>query len=96
MPTCGELFVPNVFSPNGDGNNDELCVYGTLCIVKDYLFVIYDRWGEKVFETTDKKACWDGTYKGKPLNNATFVYYIKGTKYDDSVIERKGNITLIK
>lgn len=93
---CGELFVPNVFSPNGDNNNDELCVYGTLCIVKDYLFVIYDRWGEKVFETTDKSACWDGTYKGKPLNNATFVYYIKGTKYDDSVIERKGNITLIK
>lgn len=71
---CGELFVPNIFSPNGDGNNDELCVYGTLCIVKDYLFVIYDRWGEKVFETTDKKACWDGTYKGKQLNNATFVY----------------------
>lgn len=93
---CGELFVPNVFSPNDDNNNDKLCVYGTLCIVKDYVFVIYDRWGEKVFETTDKTACWDGTYKGKPLNNATFVYYIKGTKYDDTVIEKKGNITLLK
>ncbi|GAB4449527.1 MAG: hypothetical protein OHK0036_06650 [Bacteroidia bacterium] len=93
---CGDLFVPNIFSPNGDNNNDELCVYGTLCIVKDYLFVIYDRWGEKVFETTDKNACWDGTYKGKLLNNATFVYYIKGIKYDNTTIDKKGNITLVR
>jgi len=93
---CGELFVPNIFSPNSDGNNDELCVYGTLCIVKEYLFAIYDRWGEKVFETTDKNTCWDGTYKGKNLNNATFVYYLKGIKYDNTTIEKRGNITIIK
>ncbi|HPQ07616.1 MAG TPA: gliding motility-associated C-terminal domain-containing protein [Bacteroidia bacterium] len=93
---CGDLFVPNIFSPNGDNNNDELCVYGTKCIVKDYLLVIYDRWGEKVFETTDKNACWDGTYKGKELNGATFVYYIKGTKYDNTLIEKKGNVTLVR
>ncbi len=93
---CGDLFIPNVFSPNDDGNNDKLCVYGTRCIVQDFLFVIYDRWGEKVFESTDKNECWDGMYRGQKLNQATFVYYIKGTKYDGSTIDKKGNITLIK
>ena len=93
---CGELFVPNIFSPNDDNVNDELCVYGTHCIEKDYLFVIYDRWGEKVFETNDKNKCWDGKYNGKLMNNATFVYYLKGIKYDGSGIEKRGNINLIK
>ncbi|HXC05157.1 MAG TPA: gliding motility-associated C-terminal domain-containing protein, partial [Bacteroidia bacterium] len=50
---CGEIYVPNFFSPNGDGKNDFECVYGYCIQTLD--FAIYDRWGEKVFETTDPK-----------------------------------------
>ncbi|GAB4205263.1 MAG: hypothetical protein Fur0023_13890 [Bacteroidia bacterium] len=92
---CPELFVPNVFSPNNDGVNDQLKVYGTKC-VKEFLMVIYDRWGEKVFETTDVNATWDGTYKGKDMSGATFVYYIKGLYKDDKPIDLKGNFTIVK
>lgn len=92
---CPELFVPNVFSPNNDGNNDVLKVYGTKC-VKEFLMVIYDRWGEKVFETTDVNASWDGKYNGTDMSGATFVYYIKGLYKDNQPIDLKGNITIVK
>ncbi|OFY85709.1 MAG: hypothetical protein A3F72_12220 [Bacteroidetes bacterium RIFCSPLOWO2_12_FULL_35_15] len=90
---CGTLFVPLAFSPNGDNENDVLSVYGD-CIT--YLeFVIFDRWGEKVFETSDQTISWDGTYKGKKLDTAVFVYYLKATVKGES-INKHGNITLTK
>jgi gliding motility-associated-like protein len=92
---CPEIFVPNVFSPNGDGNNDELVIYGTKC-VKEFKLVIFDRWGEKVFETDDINAKWNGSYNGKDMNGATFVYYIKGLYKDDRPIDLKGNITIVR
>ena len=90
---CGELFVPNVFSPNGDGNNDELKVYGN-CIV-DFEFVVFDRWGQKVFEITDPAITWDGRFNGKMMDAAVFVYYLKGTVKGIDV-SKHGNITLVK
>ncbi len=90
----GELFVPNGFSPNGDGQNDILYVRG-LGITSIY-WVIYDRWGEKVFETTDPKQGWDGTYKGKALDPAVFVYYYKATCITGDEVKRKGNVAIIK
>jgi gliding motility-associated-like protein len=90
---CGEIFIPNAFSPNKDGQNELECVYGK-CI-KSLEFIIYDRWGEKVFETTNPKECWDGTYKGKPLNTSVFVYYMKATLINGKEITKQGNISLI-
>ncbi len=90
---CGELFVPNVFSPNGDGANDELKVYGN-CIT-NFEFVIFDRWGQKVFEITDPAISWDGRFNGKMMDAAVFVYYLKGTVKGVDV-SKHGNITLIK
>lgn len=93
---CGEIFVPNIFSPNGDAHNDELQVYGTLC-VDDFHWAIYDRWGELVFETTDPNQKWDGTYKGKMLDPAVFVYrlsYMEITTGEAK--EAHGNVTLVK
>jgi gliding motility-associated-like protein len=92
---CPELFVPNVFSPNGDTKNDKLCIKGTRC-VKEFQIVIFNRWGEKVYESTDKDACWDGTYNGKDMSGATFVYYIKGLTLKNELIDKKGNITIVK
>ncbi len=91
---CGEVFVPNYFSPNGDGENDKLCIFGS-CI-QSFTITIYDRWGERVFETSDRKECWDGVYKGQAMNTAVFVYYLKATLLTGEVISQKGNISLVR
>jgi gliding motility-associated-like protein len=92
---CPDIFIPSAFSPNGDGINDQECLYGQDCIQSIY-FAIYDRWGEKIFETTDKKHCWDGTFNGQRMDDAVFVYYIRATLTSGSAFTKKGNITLIR
>ena len=89
---CGEVFVPTGFSPNADGSNDLECVYGN-CI-KTIYWAIYDRWGEKVFETTDKEACWDGIYKGQLLNSGVFVYKLEVQQFDGKQVLKNGSITI--
>ncbi len=93
---CGppNVFVPNAFTPNNDSENDLMLVRGNHIEIMN--FAIYDRWGEKVFETTNQKSGWDGTWKGKPLDPAVFVYYLTMTCKDRSTYFEKGNITLIK
>ena len=91
---CGELFVPNAFSPNADGENDVLKVYGG-CI-KDLQFSIYDRWGEKVFETSDPNIGWDGKYRNEVMNTAVFVYRLEVTLLTGETISKKGNVSLIR
>lgn len=87
-------FVPNIFSPNGDGQNDELFVRGQGIVYLN--FIIYDRWGAKIFETTDISKGWDGKYNNSELNSGSFVYYLKALLKNDKIIEDKGTITLIK
>lgn len=91
---CGEMYVPNAFTPNGDGHNDVLYVRG-ICL-QSLTFMIFDRWGEKVFETADQSVGWDGSYKGQDLNAAVFVYRLEGKTYDGKGFSSKGNITLIR
>jgi gliding motility-associated-like protein len=91
---CGDVFVPSAFSPNNDGENDLVCAYGN-CL-ESFVFVIYNRWGEKVFESSDKNTCWDGTWKGKELNSAVFVYILEGTLITNEKVTLKGNISLIR
>ncbi|MFL5753166.1 MAG: gliding motility-associated C-terminal domain-containing protein [Bacteroidia bacterium] len=93
---CGEVFVPNAFSPNNDGVNDVLHVR-TNCF-NQMLFKIYNRWGEVVFQSEDPTIGWDGTYNGKPMDTGVFVYYIEGNLKDKerTLISQKGNITLVR
>ncbi len=88
------VFVPNVFSPNGDGQNDFLFVYGK-CIQHMDL-IIFDRWGNKVFETTDQDKGWDGTFMGKAMNADDYVYYLNVSTYDNESIKKKGDINLLR
>ncbi len=88
------FFIPDAFSPNGDGNNDKLFVRGNN--IQELYFAVYDRWGEKVFETTDKNNGWDGTYKGNQLSGAVFVYYCKGKYTDGLEFKQKGDVTLVR
>jgi gliding motility-associated-like protein len=86
--------VPSAFTPLASTNNI-LFVKGKLSI-KSLNFVIYNRYGQKVFESTDVDRGWDGTHKGKELNPGVFVYYVKATFKDGNTGELKGNVTLIK
>lgn len=89
-----EIFVPSAFSPNADQQNDILFIRGNT-IEKIYL-VIYDRWGEKIFETTNSTFGWDGTYEGKLLPPDVYVYYVEATCFNKAEFRKKGNITLIR
>jgi gliding motility-associated-like protein len=92
---CGDVFVPNIFSPNNDGRNDEIIPFNN-CI--EYLeFRIYDRWGNLVFESIDKnKASWDGTFQNKPASEGIYYYFLKVKLFDKRVLNQKGSITLIR
>ena len=93
--TSTNIFVPTAFSPNASGTNDQQCVQGAQCL-SSMIFAIYDRWGNKVFESTDPKACWDGNHKGQPLDPAVFVYHLSATMINGESFERQGNITLMR
>lgn len=88
------VFVPQIFSPNGDGSNDILYVRGRK--IKELKFIVYNRWGEKVFETTDKNIGWDGTHRGKDAQSSVYVYYVDAEIEDYGRLEQKGNITLVR
>jgi len=89
-----DVFVPNSFSPNGDGRNDYLFIRGNN--LYGVRFTVYDRWGEKVFETTQQTTGWDGTYKGKDLNPGVFSYVYTINFDDGSTISKTGSVTLIR
>ncbi len=93
---CGEpfIFVPNAFSPNGDNENDVLFVRGQL--IEGMLFRVFDRWGEMVFESTDRTIGWDGTFRGKQLDPDVYDYYLKAVCIDGAESIIKGNITLMR
>ncbi|PLW91338.1 gliding motility-associated C-terminal domain-containing protein, partial [Mucilaginibacter sp.] len=88
------IFIPNAFTPNGDGNNDVLYVYGTN--IKSITFAVYDQWGEQQFRTTNKTAGWDGTYKGHAQPVGVYVYYADVTLNSGQVVRKKGTVTLIR
>ena len=94
IETDGCIYIPNIFSPNMDAQNDEFCLYGS-CL-KSGTFTIYNRWGEKVFETTDMKQCWDGTYKGVPVGSDVFFYKLNGVLVTGEVVEESGNIEVVR
>ena len=94
--SADELQIPDAFSPNNDGTNDLFFLQGWGNCMKDFNIIIYDRWGEKVFESSNANFNWDGTYKGKALDQAVFIYYVKAQTMNNVSLDRKGNITLIR
>lgn len=95
-----QAFVPNSFTPNGDGENDVFYPRGT-GIAKIKSFRVYDRWGELVFERTgininDEQNGWDGTYKGAALSPDVYVYVIEVICQTGEQLNLKGDITIIR
>ena len=92
-----DIFIPNAFTPNGDGNNDYFSIYGKLNLLVFFEARIFDRWGEKVFESNNPYFTWDGTYHGVAETPGVFVYTMKATFIDGySRTDYKGSVTLIK
>jgi gliding motility-associated-like protein len=95
-PICDEpfLFFPTGFTPNDDGQNDMLRLEGRF--LTEVYWVIYNRWGEKVFEATDPEHFWDGTFRGQPAPMETYGYYLRVRCPDGSTKIKKGNVTLLR
>lgn len=89
------IYVPNAFTPNGDGRNDVLQVF-THNQIRYIDMQIFDRWGELVFESQDIDRGWDGRYRGVMEEPGIFVYMLKITFDDNYSITNKGSITLIR
>jgi len=88
------FFVPNAFVPVGYNRTFKPM---TVFVDKtDYLFQIYSRWGERIFETTDSEMGWDGRYKGKNVQSGAYTYYFRYRNSEGYVIEKTGSVTLLR
>jgi len=88
------IFVPNAFTPNNDGNNDVLLVRGRW--ITSLRFVVYNRYGQELFTTNNQLEGWDGTFKGRDLGPDVFGYYLTVRCLDGGNFAKRGNVTLIK
>lgn len=89
-----EIFVPNAFTPNGDGRNDVLFVYGNY--VASIQFRIFNQWGQLVFVSGNISNGWNGTYNGQQQPVGVYAYTLKVVLQDGSVINKKGSVNLIR
>jgi len=88
--------LPNAFSPNNDGANDEFCMPGWDNCLSLFEIKIYNRWGDLLYQSLDPSFCWDGVSKGTKLDAQVFVYYINAITISGDIIHRTGNISLIR
>lgn len=91
---CGEVFLPTIFSPNTDNLNDFYCVLGS-CIESMEL-IIYNRWGEQVFRSTDPNQCWDGYFRGVLAPVGVYAYKFTSTESNGKITVLSGNISVVR
>lgn len=95
------LYAPSAFSPNGDGANDYFTIFGGPGAKQIRKLVVFDRWGNMVFETNDvplgqERFGWDGTFNGKPMSPGVFAYYTEVEFIDEIIVSKEGDITIVK
>jgi gliding motility-associated-like protein len=88
------IFVPDIFSPNGDGANDILYARGSQ--IDKIEFTVFDRWGNQLFNSKNSNTGWDGTVNGKLVNAGVYVYYVKALLDSGDLLEFKGDVTLVR
>lgn len=96
-----DVYIPNIFSPNGDGANDRFYIFTGPGVVKIKTFRVYSRWGEPVFENYNFQPNnpiegWDGTYRGELMNGAVFAYYAEIEFQDGEVVLYEGDVLLFR
>lgn len=97
---CGcRFFLPSAFTPNGDGNNDTYSWAANCNNIESFVLRVYNRWGEKVFETTDPAIGWNGTFKGEAQPMEVYVAYVivtYNTGTESKEVSKSGSVTLLR
>ncbi|HHH52527.1 MAG TPA: gliding motility-associated C-terminal domain-containing protein, partial [Bacteroidetes bacterium] len=97
-----DIYIPDIFTPDGDGINDTWSIQASDAIQEIELVGIYDRWGENIYSrehipvSISGTSLWDGRYKGKPVNPGVYVYYIIFKTHTGKSIRKAGDITVIR
>lgn len=94
VPKGNVIYVPNVFSPNGDGGNEKLYVYSETIATME--FTVFNKWGESIFTSKDIHIGWDGTASGSPQPVGVYVWVLKATMIDGSKQTRYGTVTIVR
>ena len=87
-------FIPSGFSPNNDGLNDRFQVYGQDIYSVDMM--VFNRWGEKIFQGNNQFQTWDGTYNGKQQAGGVYTFAVEIKFLNNAIVNKKGSVTLIK
>lgn len=97
-----KVYIPSVFSPNGDGINDKFQVFTGLGVERINFMRLYDRWGEKIYEEKDLPPApdgtpgWDGVFRGQDMNPGVFLYLVEVLFVDGRVLVYRGDVTLLR
>ena len=88
--------IPNVFTPNGDGNNDSFAIGGINPHCDKFEMTVYNRWGQVVFETKEVGKWWDGKHKEVPMYDGIYYFTLEVTDFKGTVTKHKGEVTIIR
>ncbi len=96
-----DVFIPNIFSPNFDGNNDVFTVFGGIGVARVSTMQVFDRWGAKVHETSNfspnsSEFGWDGKHKGNAAAQGVYVYYVEVEFVDGTTDTYRGDVTIVR
>ncbi|HEX5002501.1 MAG TPA: gliding motility-associated C-terminal domain-containing protein [Bacteroidia bacterium] len=87
------MYIPNSFTPNGDGLNDTFGVYGEA--IKDFRMQVFNRWGQIIFESTNVNQRWDGVFDGIPVPQGSYVYRVVASGVTGKTDTRDGTVNVI-
>jgi gliding motility-associated-like protein len=94
LPLAKDIFIPNIFSPNGDGKNEQLYIYGNY--ITSVEMQIFNQWGQRLITLTGTHQGWDGKYKGSAQPVGVYLYVLKAVLKDGRKVNMKGSVTLIR
>ena len=87
------IYIPNSFTPNGDGLNDTFGISGQA--INTFSMQIFNRWGEMVFETKNAGQTWDGTYHGEKVQQGVYVYKLTAASHTGRTSAKEGTVTVV-
>jgi gliding motility-associated-like protein len=102
LGTCSQIYIPNAFRPNMDGTNDHFRPVAGGSTLLDFNMVIYNRWGQKIFETSDFLIGWDGNLNGNDVLPGLYTYLISYRLADPlnpgggEKTKLRGTVTLVR
>lgn len=88
------IFIPNAFTPNGDGVND--IYYIPDANLTNFEFTVFDRWGNQIYQTYNARFRWDGFSKGRAIPSGTYVFLLVANNSKGARIKRSGQITVVR